>query len=780
MAKPGGMRFRTATQWGVYDVTVENERITAANGIAADPHPAPLRQALVDGVQHPVRVDGPAIRRGWLAAAEGGRPTGAGRGDDTFVAVPWDEALDLAATELQRVIDQHGNTAVFGGSYGWASAGRFHHAQSQLHRFLNLLGGCTRAMNSYSTAAAQVILPHVLAPWAEMELKQTSWRDIAEHTRLLVSFGGMPLRNAQVAYGGITEHFTADAMAAAADAGMRVVNIGPLAADASPMLRAHWLACRPGTDVALMLALAHTLATEDLADRSFLATHCVGWSRFERYLLGKADGVAKTPTWAAGICDVPASGISELAREMAHQRTFLNAAWSLQRAHHGEQPYWMLVTLAAMLGQIGLPGGGVGFGYSAEGFIGSDWRRFDWATLPKGRNPAQFAIPVARICDMLEQPGASVNYDGREIRYPDTRLVYWAGGNPFHHHQDLLRLRQAWQKPDTVIVHEPWWTPLARHADIVLPATTALEREDICASSHDPYAHRMQQALAPQGDARSDYAIFSGLARQLGIEDAFTEGRSPRQWLQHMWQRSAERASDQGFELPPFDVFWQSGEYRLPAADPAPDWLAAFRADPAAAPLGTPSGRIEIVSDTIGAFGYADCPAHPTWLEPFERLGGAGSDRYPLHLVSNQPSLRLHSQLDHSGHSAKGKTGGRETLRIHPDTAAQRGIENGACVRVFNDRGQCLAGAKLDAAMRADVVQLPTGAWFDPWQDEDGALLELGGNPNVLTRDLGTSQLAQGPSAHTCLVDVAPYYGNAPLPRVYQPPTIRPRPSNAG
>jgi len=769
-------RHRTATQWGIYDLIVEQDKIIAADPIDLDPQPSALGAGLVDGVQHPLRIERPAIRRGWL-----NQGTTRGRGEEPFVEVPWDEAFELAARELKRVIAQKGNSAIFAGSYGWASAGRFHHAQSQLHRFMNRVGGCVRARNSYSTAAAQVILPHVIAPWHEMELQQTTLKDIAAHSDLVVSFGGMPLRNSQVAYGGITKHQTGPELTKAANRGVEFVLIGPIESDVPANTKATWMPARPGTDVALMLGIAWVLATEGLADRAFLNSHSVGYSQFESYLLGTTDGIPKEPRWAANICGIDANTITALAKKMAGKRTFVNAAWALQRAHHGEQPYWMLVTLAAMLGQIGLPGGGVGFGYAAEGFVGSDDRRFNWATLSKGRNPTGLAIPVARISDMLLNPGAPVDYDGTRTNYPDIDLVYWAGGNPFHHHQDLNRLRKAWQKPSTIIVNEPWWTPVARQADIVFPATTPAEREDICASSHDPYAHAMRAAIAPVGDARSDYEIFSGLALAMGVLDEFSEGKSPQDWLRTMWERSAVIAKQQDFELPSFDAFWEQGVYKTPDAPASEDWLAGFRRDPVAHPLSTPSGKIEITSEVIASFEYQDCPAHPTWLEPFERLGAASNkaetnDKVAadsrLHLVSNQPKHRLHSQFDHSAHSQSEKVAGRERLRMHPVAAQARGISDGSTVRVFNDRGACLAGVALSDTLHPMVVELPTGAWFDPWTDADGKPLELAGNPNVLTRDIGTSSLAQGPSAHTCLVDVEPYTGDAPKPRVYHPPAI--------
>ncbi|MEE2783390.1 MAG: molybdopterin-dependent oxidoreductase [Pseudomonadota bacterium] len=743
------MKYRTATQWGVYDVEVDHGRIIGVHDVDFDPNPSPLGQALVDGIQHETRVQRPAIRKGWLEAKDRARER---RGADEFVEVPWDEALDLAATELTRVVDGHGNRSIFAGSYGWASAGRFNHAQSQLHRFINQIGGSTRAANSYSTAAAQVILPHVVSSWWQIELEQTTWSEIADECELIVAFGGLPMRNTQAAYGGISEHQSVPGLRGARDQGVEVVNISPLRSDETEA--DEWIAPRPGTDVALMLGCAFVLETEELLDRDFLYSHCEGYEKFQAYLLGHDDGCPKSPNWAAEIADVPAEVMVSLARRMAHKRTFVTAAWSLQRAQHGEQPYWMIVTLAAMLGQIGLKGRGFGFGYGAEGFIGSDWRRLNWATLPKGRNPTGFHIPVARIADLLLNPGASISYDGQEITYPDIKLVYWAGGNPFHHHQDLNRFIQGWRRPDTVIVNEPWWTPVAQWADIVFPATTQLERDDICASSHDPYAHAMERAIPPQHEARSDHEIFKGLARRLGVLEQFTEGRSEREWLIQLWERSAVTALKQGVELPSFDAFWRDGIYKLPKDKKRVPWMSRYRQDPQRNRLNTPSGKIELYSAVIDAFELDDCKGHASWLEPAERLGGRGCDRYPLALLTPQPKHRLHSQMDHAAHSRDSKINGMEVVTMHPDTARARGIEAGQTVRIYNDRGACRAAVRLDEGMRKDVVVLPTGAWYKPENPAIDSSLELNGNPNVLTLDVGTSGLAQGCSANTCLVEV--------------------------
>jgi biotin/methionine sulfoxide reductase len=351
----------------------------------------------------------------------------------------------------------------------------------------------------------------------------------------------------------------------------------------------------------MMLGLAHTLVVEKLHDENFLARHCVGFERFLPYLMVHGDGVAKSADWAAPICGIDAETIRALARRMARSRTLVTIAWALQRADHGEQPFWMALTLAAMLGQIGLPGGGIGFGYNAVHGIGATLRGGGLGLGAAGREPGEAFIPVARIADMLLNPGGTIDYDGGKLVYPDIRLVYWCGGNPFHHHQDLNRLVAAWRRPETVIVHEPWWTPIARHADIVLPATTSLERNDVALARQDSTMVAMKQAIAPVGESRSEYGIFTGLARRLGFAERYTEGRDEMDWLRHLYDVSRQRASRDGAEMPDFDGFWARGRVTLARRGPPQVMFAKFRADPERNPLTTPSGRIEIFSERIAA-----------------------------------------------------------------------------------------------------------------------------------------------------------------------------------
>ncbi len=425
-----------SSHWGAFSARVQDGKLTGVDPFAADPEPSPLLASIPDGLTADCRVRQPAVRRGWLNAGPGGRRPDL-RGADEFVEVPWADAIGLVAAELDRVKAEHGNAAIFGGSYGWSSAGRFHHAKTQLARFLNCHGGYTDQLHNYSFAAALALLPHVVGTASVAGGQVTSWSALAASTELWIAFGGLPAKNTHVEPGGIGAHRSGDWLRRIHAGGTRFVNVSPVRDDMPAELGADWLALRPGTDTALMLGLAHTLACNGWHDREFLSRYCTGYDRFECYLLGSADGQPKSAAWAAHITGLSAAAIESLAGQMAAGRTFISTTWSLQRAEHGEQPYWMTIALAAMLGQIGLRGGGFGFGFGNTGGMGTARLPFPAPSLPACRNPAGSWIPVARIADLLLDPGGEYDFNGQRRRYPDIRLVYWAGGNPFHHHQDL-------------------------------------------------------------------------------------------------------------------------------------------------------------------------------------------------------------------------------------------------------------------------------------------------------------------------------------------------------
>jgi biotin/methionine sulfoxide reductase len=404
------------------------------------------------------------------------------------------------------------------------------------------------------------------------------------------------------------------------------------------------------------------------------------------------------------------------------------------------------------------------------GSIGKPMVSVPLPTLPQGVNPVRAFIPVARVADMLLHPNEPFDYNGARCTYPEIRLIYWAGGNPFHHHQDINRLRKAFGRPDTIVVHESVWTATARHADVVLPATLTVERDDIGAAPTDRHLIAMHKLVEPWKEAKDDYEIFSLLAGRMGKREAFSEGRSTFDWLRHLYERTRKGNIEKGLPGPDFDTFWQAGDIELHVESDRSGILHAFRSDPVASPLRTPSGKIEFFSETIAEFEYSDCPGHPAWLPPLDGADSEVSKSFPLLLLSNNPATRLHSQLDFGAHSHDSKIRDREPVRLNPVDAADRKIKSGDIARLFNDRGECLAAAVISDSLMRGVVQISTGAWYDPIDPTQDKPICVHGNPNVLTRDAGTSKLSQGCSGAIACVEVERFNGALPRIRAFDPP----------
>src|SRR5258708_20601020 len=211
------------THWGTFEAVSDGERLTEVRPWRGDPEPAPQLGNVASAQHPPARIDRPEGRKGWLDHGRGAP----GRGDEPFVPVSWDTALDLLAGELRRVYRDHGAQAVYGGSYGWASAGRFHHAQSQVHRFLNCLGGYVRHVNSYSLGTSTVLLPYVIADVNVLLTRPTAKSVVAEHSELVVAFGGLSPKNAAVSPGRVSRHNARRSVSAARAPGCRVVSVSP-------------------------------------------------------------------------------------------------------------------------------------------------------------------------------------------------------------------------------------------------------------------------------------------------------------------------------------------------------------------------------------------------------------------------------------------------------------------------------------------------------------------------------------------------------------------------
>ena len=736
-----------STHWGTYETSKNNKQNLKLKKWSKDPNPSKFGYGLIDAATSDLRINQPFIRKQWLQDRNNNKKL---RGLDEFVPVSWEKAIDLTASELRNIKKEFGNKAIYAGSYGWASAGRFHHAKSQLNRFFNLFGGFSSSFQSYSYAAAQTLLPHVVGHDLYSFLDEhNTWNTLEKDCDLIVMFGGMPLKNSQVSAGGVGKHTTELGLKKCVESGTKFINISPNANDSAKFLKAKQISIIPNTDTALMLSLAYLLIITKNYDEAFIEKYTTGFNELKSYVLGEKNNQPCTPEWASNITSIPIKTIKWLAEEISKNKTMISISWSLQRASAGEQPLWMGISLASMLGHIGTEGGGIGFGYSSVNSTGDVFKKIPWKSLPQGTNPIKDFIPVARVTDMLEKPNQTFKYDGRTLKYPDIKLIYWAGGNPFHHHQDLNRLVKAWQLPKTIIVNEIWWNAQARHADIILPANTALERNDIMLNPRDPTIIANKKTIPNLGQSKSDFEIFTNLAKQLGFENSFTENKSEREWLKYIWNESKRISKKVNLDLPDFENFWEDGFFEVPIEKTKKIMFENFRKNPNENPLNTPSGKIEITSNTIKNFNLDKCKGHPTWIEPYEWLGKI--DNYPMHLISNQPEYRLHSQLDNAEYSIKNKIKNREPVLINIEDAKEKKIKNNDIVLIFNERGKVLAGARLTDKIMKGVLVLSTGAWFDPDYEINA---DLHGNPNVLTKDIGTSELSQGPTSHTCLVDI--------------------------
>jgi trimethylamine-N-oxide reductase (cytochrome c) len=763
----------TGAHWGVMRAVVEKGRFVKAIPFEKDPHPV---TKMVEGtpslVYAPSRVKYPMVRKGFLEKGPKSDTSERGKGD--FVRVSWDRALDLVAGELKRVKAEFGPASFYVGDMGWRSSGRLHNPRAALTRLMNLHGGYTAPMGDYSTGAAQAILPRVFGG-LEVYAPQSAWPGMVEAAELVVIWGADPLTTLNIGFSP-ADHEGFRAFEALKAKGTPVVTIDPRKTDTAAYLGAQWIAPRPQSDTAIMLGIAHTLYSEKLHDEKFLKEYTVGFEKFVPYLTGQSDGQPKDAEWAAKIAQIPADTIRDLARRMAKKRTFIMDGWSIQRCENGEQTYWMMVTLASMLGQIGLPGGGVSFGYHYASSCAPGATAGGMLALTAGKPPANMPprIPAARIADMLLNPGKEFDFNGKKLTYPDIRMVLWGGGNVFSHHQDRNRLIGAWRKPEVVVILEPWWTATARFADIVLPVTTPFERDDIdnCSEYSRRFIIPMHKIVEPQFEARNDYDIAADIADRLGYGGEF--GRQDQLTLiKSYYEAAIADAKKKNIDIPAFDAFWKSGDYvEFPVSDKAKKWVrhASFREDPNLDPLGTPSGKIEIYSAAIAGFGYEGIAGHPVWIAPKEWLGGEAAAKWPLHMISPHPKYRIHSQMNDSKAREAYAVQGREPIEINAADAAKRGIKNGDVVRVFNDRGQALAGAVVLQDLLPGVVRLPEGGWYDPDQPGTPGALCKYGSANQLTQDVPTSKLGQACVAHSTLVQIEKYTKPLPPVTAFTPP----------
>lgn len=625
------------------------------------------------------------------------------KGSGQFDEIPWEEALDRIAEQLVEIRDRHGPEAILSLGGSGSCRGALHNTSRLKARFLSLFGGCTSTYSSYSSAATSFVTPFVYGT-SQVGLDPQTLL----HSSLILLWGA---NISDLRFGCDLEGCLLEAKRR----GTPIWVVDPRRTRTVKRLASEWLPVWPGTDTALMMGVLYVLLQEDLVEQDFVRRYSHGFDRLTAHVLGQGeDGVAKTPAWAEEICGTPREQIIELARQYGRAKpAALIPGLSIQRTIGGEEAARMAMALQVATGNVGVRGG------SSGGHV--------WGRLPRPRcgsisappSPASAAVPVYRWPDAV--------LGGREAGYPsDIRAIYNVGGNYVCQGSDVGKNIQAFRAVDFAVCHDLFLTPTARYCDIVLPATSFLERDDIVFPAGN-YVLFSTKVADPPGEARHDYDIFCGLADRLGFAQAFSENRSAEAWLRHFVAQS---------EIPDYDTFRQAGIYM--GADQERVGLADFVADPEAHPLDTPSGRIEVASERYAA--RTGFPAIPI-PRPLPSEEG-----FPLRLITPHPRHRTHSQR-HTMSPARRARG--QALWIHPQDAGARDIQDGDTVEVQSAHGRLQVKARVTEEIMPGVVSLLEGVW--PKFDTNG--IEINGSPNVLT-STDPTQPSQGARTHSTWVDV--------------------------
>jgi len=642
-------------------------------------------------VYHPQRLRSPLVRSG---------PRGTGQ----FREVGWDEALRIVSERLRQIRETWGAQSILRLGDSGSCRGALHNTELVTRRFLSLFGGYTDTTGSYSSGAEVFVAPYLFGPGHVFR----SGIDAAtlRHSRLILLWG------ANVA----DTRFGCELGSRIRDQkrrGVPVIAVDPRRSRTVLRFSDLWIPVKPGTDAALMAALLYVLLGENLVDRSFIRRASVGFDVLERYLRGTDDGQPKTPSWAEGICATPRELIVRLARLYGSNKpAALIPGLSIQRTIAGEEAIRMAVALQTATGNIGVPGGSSGSNI--------------WGRLPE---PRCGHLPVPPAPQLSETPVYSwpdAILEGRAGGFPaEIRAIYNVGGNYLSSGSDLHKSIRAFEKVEFSVCHDYFLTPTARYCDLVLPATTYLERSDVVfpATNHLLYSHR---AIEPVGQARNDYDIFCELAERLGFGREYSQGRRAEQWLDYFLENS---------EVEDIEEFRRTGIYI--GAEQERCGLSEFVTDPESHPLDTPSGKIEIASKSYADLGF---PEIPTWR------GFQTTAEHPLHLITPHARYRINSQYANDPWFVQRE---EQALWMHPRDAEARGIEDGCCVEVESLEGRMRIPLRVTEDIMPGVVCLLAGMW--PGIGPDG--IDTAGAANILTSTVPTEP-SRSSRTHSVAVEV--------------------------
>ena len=663
------------------------------------------------------------------------------RGEGKFRRVSWDEALDRVSDEMKRIKSVYGPEAILECAYSGSFYCLLHPTLwGAPYRLLNAFGGRTAfgtlTSNTGASWASTYTYGEILGD------DSNSFSDIV-NSKLIILWGFSPGDNR---FGSETMHW----LKKAARMGIRIICIDPCKTDTVNQLKAEWLPIRPGTDTAMLVAMAHVMITENLWDGEFVDRYTYGFDQFRDYVLGIEDGLPKTSEWAERISGVSAGIIGKLARDYATVKpAALIQGWAPGRTANGEQYHRAAITLQAMTGNIGISGGsGSCAGSQYKGANGMP----SLALLILG----QLILDGSRLtfggggAEIKPGKWADAVLKGKKGGYPsDIKMLYIAGHNLLNQRQNVNKGVQALKKVEFIVCQEQFMTPTARYADVVFPVTTNFERDDISLPwSKGCYAIYANKVIEPMWDTKSDLDIARLLAHRLCLDNFDT--RTDDELLREIFDSSFLR------EYATYDEFKEKGLLRMEKES-----VVAFKEqirDPDHHLFATPTGKIEIYATSLDRMDannssfssvtpdFRKIPRIPKFIDCEEMPYSLKSKRYPLQLTTPHHKHRVHSQLFNI---PKFKEKYRHEAWMNPMDASARGISTGDEIKIYNDQGAIKVLAAVTDRIMPGIIRCYEGAWYDP--DANG--VDSGGCVNVLIDDMLTSP-AGASNFNSCLVEI--------------------------
>ncbi len=664
------------------------------------------------------------------------------RGEGRFKRISWEEAAKEIACEWVRIKEAYGVGSRYV-NYG-TGVSAVMRPDAMTRRLLNLDGGFLGFYGSYSSICTSFTTPFI---YGDM-FSGNSVESIAS-TKMLILWANNLTETI------ISPQFVKHILTAKQN-GARVIVIDPRNSDTAISLADQWIPIKPTTDGALADAMAYTIWSEGLQDQHFMDTYCIGFDKdhmpegvpvelnYKSYLFGEADGIVKDAKWAEGITGVPSDVIVALAREYATTKpAALLPGLGNQRISNGEQTVRGMAALTCMTGNIGMLGGGAaGMGASIEE---------PRPSFPFGTSAYPGVISVFLWSKAIEQGSSMTKKDdhimGMDKLDSNIKMLFNLAGNVLiNQHSDINATKELLKdtsKCEYIVSTDVFMTPSVKYADIVLPAPSFLEENNMSTPwSHGHYLIFNNKIIEPLFGCRTEFDWLSDVARNLGLWESWSEGRATQdQWLEHLYTELQKKNA----ELPSFDLFKEKGGYTYKNPKPYIAYEAQIK-DPENNKFKTPSGKIEIFSKRLHDMGKADIPGLPSYLPGFEGPSDPLIEKYPLQLIGWHTKRRCHSIHDNNPWMEEIDP---QRIWINPSDAAARGIKTGDVIEVFNDRGRIHMPAYVTDRIIAGVCSIAQGAWYTP--DENG--VDKRGSINVLTT-LRPTPLARGNPQHTNLVEI--------------------------